>query len=261
MTDRRSFSAPKGFGSPVGGWLQILVDIHLSTSEDALVHLSPPGREETGAAMNVNPKSGISVSGTGEITGTPDTVTINLGVSVRRNTVQQATSDAADAAANLIDSLTSNGIDPDSITTTRYSINPEYDHRHDAQILLGYRVDNTVRARISDIAESGNVIDQATTASGDAIRVDGISFSIEDDASLVSAAREAAWNDARTKAEQLAGLAGRKLGPVISISETVGRPPAPMQMARLQAADSATPLQPGSSAVSVSLQVDFSLQG
>jgi len=211
--------------------------------------------------MAENPKSGISVSGTGEITGTPDTVTINLGVSVRRNTVQQATSDAADAAANLIDSLTANGIDPDSITTTRYSINPEYDHRHDAQILLGYRVDNTVRARIKDIAESGNVIDQATTASGDAVRVDGISFSIEDDASLVSAAREAAWNDASAKAEQLAGLAGRKLGPVISISETVGRPPAPMQMARLQTADSATPLQPGSAAVSVSLQVDFSFQG
>ena len=210
--------------------------------------------------MTETPRPGISVSGTGEITGTPDTVTINLGVSVRRNTVQQATSDAANAAANLIDSLTANGIDQDSITTTRYAINPEYDHRHDAQILLGYRVDNTVRARIKDIGESGSVIDQATTASGDAVRVDGISFSIEDDAGLMSAAREAAWNDAKAKAVQLAKLAGRKLGPVTSIAETVSRPPRPMEFARLQVADASTPIQPGSASVSISLQVEFGFQ-
>jgi len=210
--------------------------------------------------MTETPRPGISVSGTGEITGTPDTVTINLGVSVRRNTVQQATSDAAAAAVNLIESLKANGIDQDSITTTRYSINPEYDHRHDAQILLGYRVDNTVRARIKDIGESGSVIDQATTASGDAVRVDGISFSIEDDAGLMSAAREAAWNDAKAKAVQLAKLAGRKLGPVTSIAETVSRPPRPMEFARLQVADASTPIQPGSASVSISLQVEFGFQ-
>lgn len=213
-----------------------------------------------GSSMTETPKSGISVSGIGEITGTPDTVTINLGVSVRRNTVQQATSDAANAAANLIESLTANGIDKDSITTTRYSINPEYDHRHDAQILLGYRVDNTVRARIRDIGDSGSVIDQATTAAGDAVRVDGISFSIEDDAGLVSAAREAAWNDARDKAAQLAELAGRKLGPATSITETVSRPPRPMEFARLQAADTSTQIQPGSASVSISLHVEFAFQ-
>jgi len=206
-------------------------------------------------------RAGISVSGTGEVTGKPDTMSIELGVSVRRNTVQEATTEASGTAAKLIASLTGAGVDEDSITTTRYSINPEYDHRNDTQVLLGYRVENTVRANISDLAASGEIIDSATAAAGDTIRVNGISFVIKDDRSLVEAAREAAWNDARAKAEQLAGLAGRKLGPATSISETVGRPPAPMQMTRLQAADSATPLQPGSAAVSVSLQVDFSFQG
>ncbi|HUF96209.1 MAG TPA: SIMPL domain-containing protein [Acidimicrobiia bacterium] len=117
-----------------------------------------------------------------------------------------------------------------------------------------------MRATITDIAGGGKIIDSAADAVGDTVRVNGISFGIKDDKTLVEAAREAAWNDARAKAEQLAGLAGRKRGPVMSVSETVGRPPAPMQLARLQAADSSTPLQPGS-AVSVSLEVDFSFQG
>jgi len=211
--------------------------------------------------MTDNQRTGISVSGTGEVTGKPDTMTIELGVSVRRNTVQEATTEASGAAAKLIASLTGAGVDEDSITTTRYSINPEYDHRNDTQVLLGYRVENTVRATIADIAGGGEIIDSAADVVGDTVRVNGISFGIKDDKTLIEAAREAAWNDARAKAEQLAGLAGRKLGPVTSVSETVSRPPAPMQVALLQAADSSTPLQPGSAAVSVSLQVDFSFQG
>jgi uncharacterized protein YggE len=202
--------------------------------------------------------AGISVSGTGEITGTPDTISVDLGVSVLGDTVDDATTKAADAANALIDSLKSNGVDAKAITTTNYSIYPEYDHRAEKQVLLGYRVNNTVRAKISDVANSGSVIDEATDAAGDAARVDGIAFSIEDDAEMVEAAREAAWNDAFKKASQLAELSGQKLGPVISISESVSRPPVPVQFESLQAADGATPIEPGTASVSIGLQVEFS---
>ncbi|HEY5891331.1 MAG TPA: SIMPL domain-containing protein [Acidimicrobiia bacterium] len=208
---------------------------------------------ESGAQM-----AGISVSGTGEITGTPDTVSVDVGVSVLGNTVDEATSKAADAANAVIDSLKANGVDPEAITTTNYSIYPEYDYRSDAQVLLGYRVNNTVRAKISDVTNSGSVIDDASKAAGDAATVSGISFSIEDDAAMVEAAREAAWNDAFKKASQLAELSGQKLGPVISISESVSRPPVPIAYENLQAADGATPIEPGAASVSIGLQVEFS---
>lgn len=205
---------------------------------------------------------GISVSGTGEITGTPDTLSVNLGVSVRGETVEEATTEAASAATALIDSLVANGVEREDITTTNYSIHPEYDYRNDSQRLLGYRVTNTVRAKITNIGESGSVIDDATSAAGDAVTVNGISFSIEDDAGMVEAAREAAWNDAKAKAEQLASLSGQSLGAVISISETVSRPPVPIDFARLEAADAAaTPIEPGTASVSISLQVEFAFSG
>lgn len=233
----------------------------LSAAASAML-LTACGITQAGAQETVvvpgEQKSGISVSGTGEITGTPDTLTINLGVSVRGDTVQAATAEAAEAANSLLASLTSNGIPEDSITTTDYSIFPEYDYRNDTQVLLGYRVNNTVRVKISDVDQSGNIIDDATAAAGDTVKVNGISFSIEDDAGMVEAAREAAWNDARAKAEQLAQLSGRELGPVISITETVSRPPVPVEYARLAAADASTPISPGTATVSIQLSVEFS---
>jgi uncharacterized protein len=206
--------------------------------------------------------SGISVSGMGEVTGTPDTVEVGLGVSVLGETVDQAATTAAEKAQALIDSLTSNGVAEEDITTTDYSIYPEYDYSSNEERLIGYRVSNTVQAKIRDIDSTGAVIDAATAAGGDDARVNGLSFSIEDNDELVTAAREAAWNDALAKATQLAEFSGQTLGEATSITETVSMPPVPIPYVAEEAADRAlTPIEPGTSAVTITLQVQFGLAG
>lgn len=203
--------------------------------------------------------AGISVDGTGEVTARPDTASIDLGVSLLADTVGAATSKAAEAANSLIASLKANGLDAESITTTNYSVNPEYDYRSEKERFVGYRVNNTVRAKIVDLANLGSVIDDATNGVGDAARVNGISFTIENDSEMVKAARDAAWNDAFSKATQLAQLSGQTLGPVVSISESLDHPPMPVRFARVQASDESTGIEPGTSSVSVSLRVEFSI--
>ena len=207
--------------------------------------------------------SGISVSGMGEVTGTPDTVEVGLGVSVLGETVDQAATTAAEKAQALIDSLTSNGVAEEDITTTDYSIYPEYDYSNNEERLVGYRVSNTVKAKIRDIESTGAVLDAATVAGGDDVVVNGLSFSIEDNDELVAAAREAAWNDAMTKATQLAELSGQTLGEATTITETVNMPPIPIPYAAEAAADRAveTPIEPGTSAVTITLEVQFGLAG
>jgi uncharacterized protein YggE len=207
--------------------------------------------------------SGISVTGMGEVTGTPDTVEVGLGVSVLAETVDEAAATAAEKAQALIDSLTSNGVAEEDITTTDYSIYPEYDYSSNTERLVGYRVNNTVQAKIRDIATTGTVIDAAVAAGGDDVTVNGLSFSIEDNDELVSAAREAAWNDAMAKATQLAGLSGHTLGEATSITESVSMPPVPIPYAEEMAAvdRATTPIEPGTSAVTITLQVQFGLAG
>jgi hypothetical protein len=206
---------------------------------------------------------GISVTGMGEVTGTPDTVEVDLGVSVLAETVDQATATAAERAEAVIAALTSNGVAEEDITTTDYSIYPEYDYSANTERLVGYRVTNTVRAKIRDLDTTGTVLDAATAAAGDEARVSGLRFSLEDNAELVSAAREAAWGDALAKATQLADLSGQTLGAATSITETVSNPPVPIPYA----ADAAgaervtTPIEPGTSAVTITLQVEFGFEG
>ena len=205
--------------------------------------------------------SGIAVSGRGEVFGTPDTLQMSFGVSVLRPTVKQAVADAAELADGLISTLEGSGVATDDIQTANYSIYPEYDYSSDERRLVGYRVSNTVTAKIRDIDSAGSVIDAAVVGVGDEIQVSGVSFSIEDDEELISAARDAAWQDARAKAQQLADLAGLTLGNAVMISESVaGTLPQPLYRAAFEdsvAGSVETPIETGQQQVAVTLQVRF----
>jgi len=204
---------------------------------------------------------GITVSGAGEANADPDMVEIDVGVAVLADTVEDATRIAAQRAEAVSSTLTAGGVLPEDMATTEYSIRPEYDYSSSQQRLLGYRVSNTVRAKLRDIASTGPLLDSIASAGGDETRVNGLSFGIADETSLLASAREAAWNDARDKAEQLAVLSGHTLGKATSITENTQGPVVPMP--RMMAADMAmaekasTPIEPGTSTVTVTLQVDF----
>jgi len=204
---------------------------------------------------------GISVSGRGEVFGTPDTLTVTIGISVGKPTVSEAVDVAARRATDLIAALQGLGVAEDDMQTSNYSIYPEYDYReNETPRITGYRVDNTLNVKIRDLDRAGEVLDAATAAAGDEVRVNGVSFVLEDNDALLVAARAAAWEDAKTKAEQLAELAGVTLGAPLTIAETVGGGPVPYY-ARAEAAagDVATPIQPGQETVSVDLTVTFAI--
>ncbi len=204
---------------------------------------------------------GITVTGSGKVTGSADIVELDLGVSVLGGTVREAASRATEKATALLSALADGGIDRKDITTADYSIHPEYDYSSNQQKLIGYRVDNTVRVAFRDLEATGSIIDSAAAAGGDDVRVNGIRFSIEDDAALVMAARALAWDDAMAKATQLAELAGRSLGAATTIEETTEDQPVPVFRQRMMAAEAAqTPIEPGVSTVAVTLRVNFAFE-
>jgi uncharacterized protein YggE len=203
---------------------------------------------------------GITVSGIGEGTGRPDVVDIDVGVSALAGTVAEATAVATEKAGAVTAALTSAGIAPDDLTTTEFSIRPEYDYSGNEQRLLGYRVSNMVRARLRDINITGSLLDAVTGAGGDETRVAGLSFGVANEAALQAQAREVAWEDAVSRATQLAALSGQTLGKTTSITEVVRPPIAPVRMlAADMAMEKSTPIQPGTTTVSVTLEVEFAI--
>lgn len=203
---------------------------------------------------------GITVTGEGRAAGTPDLITVHIGVSLERDSVARATADAAGLAAKLVDTLTEHGIAEADVQTAHYSVQPSYDYRNDLRRLAGYRVTNEFRVRIVDLERAGEIIDAVAIAGGNDLTVGGVAFGIDDDRSVVAAARDAAWADARRTAEQLAELAGVALGTPTEIRETVGAPSPIHRLAFAEdAARAATPIESGAVDAVVTIEVTFGL--
>ena len=210
--------------------------------------------------MTHHNEPGITVTGVGQFASAPDLMNVDLGISVLAESVAEGRATATERARALIGSLEERGVDSGDIQTLRYSIHPEYEHRDGHQSLRGYRVNNELKVALRDLGSAGEILDIAAEAGGDEVTINNVSFSVEDQTAVRGQARETAWSDARSRAEHLARLSGQALGQVVDIVETSGRPPGPGPVARMaMAADETTPIEAGSTTVTVTLQVRFAL--
>ena len=204
--------------------------------------------------------TGITVSGTGKVTGTPDTLRISLSVTSTSQDVDTALASANKSAKAVQDAFLAKGVEKKDLQTSNVSIQPNYNSKGAPS---GYAVTESMTASVRDLTKAGATLAAAVAAGGNAVRVDAVSFALEDTSGLVSGARKGAVDDAKAKAEQYAAAAGRSLGAVQSISEVVTSP-TPQYMdgplyARATANVALVPLQAGSQDLSVQVTVVYAL--
>ncbi len=217
----------------------------------------PPGQDS----------AGITVSGSGSAFGEPDVAVLTLGVEAEAPTVAEARSEAAEAMDATLQALKDGGVEENDIQTTRFSINPQYDYSGNGPPrLTGFSVENQVTVKIREIDDTGDLIDAAATAGGDLIRIQNLRFTIDDPAALEDEARVAAMEEARSKGETLAAVAGVSLGAPRSISESGGVSQFALFDERLAfaalpaAGDIATSIEIGQLEVRVQVQVVYGLE-
>ena len=223
-----------------------------------------PGAELFKAVSNQ--QTGVWVTGEGEAMAAPDIIMLRLGVEAQAATVSEAQQQAAEAMNGVMEALTDSGIKEKDIQTYRFSIQPvrRWDRQTEQEILVGYRVSNMVLARIREIGKAGGIIDAVVEVGGDLVRIDSISFDIDDLTPFYEEARGEAVKDATAKAKQLAELAGVKLGKPIYISEGGGyTPPRTMYMERavgMPAPEvSPTSISPGEMQIRLTVQMVFEI--
>lgn len=241
----------------------------LSVGFIALLAISLAGCETQilGALFDEPQESGsIQVTGNGSVVGEPDMATLSLGVSAERETVAEAREDAAVAMTAVIETLTANGLAENDIQTERFNIYPQYDYTDNVRMLRGYRVDNTVSARVHDLETLSDVIDDAAEAGGDIVVINSIQFSIEDPTPLQAQARSLAVKNAEAKAQTLAEAGGVTLGAPITITETSYSASPPVAYLESEAAfgddaaRSSTPIQAGELTVTVNVTIVYGVE-
>ena len=243
---------------------------------------------DTDSGVSYNGPSGIWVTGNGKASGAPDIAVVSMGVESVEETAAAARANAARAMQSVMNALTRGGIADADIQTRHFNINPRYqsveiercdDNGEGSEgeqagttektcytiwesRLTGYSVSNQATVKIRNQDDVGAIIDQVTEAAGNLVRINGISFNIEDPQPLRDEARADAVADMKRKATMLAELSGVKLGRLVYLNEGGAyNPPQPLY-GRVEAAfamaDSfETSISPGEMDISVTVQGVF----
>jgi hypothetical protein len=232
----QSSAAPSPSPSPSGGGTQ--------------------GAPRTAVLASTSGATRITVTGTGNVTGTPNQLVLAMGVQVNGPSVGSALARANTSVSNVTAALRDRGVAAADIQTSGLSIWPNYPAN--SQAPSGYSVSESLTATLNSLTAAGTQVDAAVRAGGNTTTVSGISLNLTDTGPLLAQARTRALADATAKAAQYARAIGEPLGPVVSITDQVTTQPSPVVgFAAGASAKSSVPISPGTQQLSVSITVVF----
>ncbi len=224
-----------------------------------------PGSGQQVISLSPQQSTGIWVSGHGEVTVVPDMANLTLGIEVGADTVEEAQLEASESMDAVRQALQDSGVAEKDIQTQRYSVYPITNWTENrGEEITGYRVTNMVTAKIREVDNAGAVIDTVVRAGGDNIRIQGISFTVDDPEPYYEEARAKAVEDAAGKAEQIAGLASVNLGQPTYISEGNTYMPSDIRYmydeVLIKSSSPETYVSPGELDISIDVQIAYAIK-
>jgi uncharacterized protein YggE len=200
-----------------------------------------------GAALPEAPV--VVTTGEGIVKLAPDRAWVTVAAESRARSARDAQKANTEAMSAVLAKLKGLGFPADSIRTSGYDVQPEFDYVNGRQTLRGYVARNSVEVRVDDITIAGDVLEVAAGAG--ATSIGGLRFDLKDRAAAEREALRKAVADARGRADAAASGAGLRVDRVIRIEEQRAGPiePRPMLMARQTMAGNAEmaapPVAPG----------------
>ena len=168
------------------------------------------------AASAQAPARTISVTGEGTLRAANDAARVGFGVQGRGHTRPVALRNSSANLRRVLAALKGLGVADGDLRTRAVSVARRRDRR--GRKLPGFIAGGGVTAVVRDVTQTGAIV--ATAVEAGAATVSGPNFFISDPQALLRRALVLAFQDARTKATELAAAAGLTLGPAVSIRES-----------------------------------------
>src|SRR5215212_2653970 len=200
--------------------------------------LSGVGRPDAARGETTTRPDTVTTLGHGTVTTVPDVATINAGVQTEAANAADALAQNSQRMEQVIAALKRAG--GEKLQTRQVSLYPRTDDRGQT---TGFVAQNSVGAQ-AKIAEAGELVDAAVSAGANT--VDGPVLERSDRDALYRQALAKAVEDARLKAEAVAGAGKFGVGKVVSVVEEGATPPEPFYAAAAADAGSAkvaTPIE------------------
>lgn len=189
----------------------------------------------------------VTVTGHGSAAAAPDRAVVRVSAAHRARTVAEAVA-GVDRAVSVIGRVARGLAEDVPLGSTGLQVWST--ETRDGT--LEFEAAHQLRLRCPDLPSASALVVALAQEVGDSLRIDSVQLEVSDPGPARTAAREAAYADARHRASHLAGLAGRGLGDVVTVVEGVGAGP-------VQGTLALTGLEPGESSVPVSVTVTWQL--
>lgn len=212
------------------------------------------------------PVRSVTVSGIGTAESVPESAVLRLGVQTQADTASEAFGQTSEQMQAVVDALLDMGLETADIQTQRIRLQPIQERTEppgplapqpEVGQVIGFLAANIVEVRVRDVDQTADVLDAALEAGANV--VESIRFGFDDPTALMMQAREEAFADARSKAEQLADLSNAQLGEVLTIND-FSRMPLVLQDRAAVGLGAEIPIEPGMETVQVDLQVTWRLE-
>lgn len=200
----------------------------------------------------------FDVTGEGKVVVVPDQATLSMGVQEQGYNLKQVQEAVNKKMSELTRTLKEMGIESKDIRTTGYNYYPDYQNKN---LYTAYA---NVSVVVRDLEAVSPVMDLIGTLGLD--DVSGPTFGLSDELmnKTVKEARSLAIDKAKSKAEELSQLAGMRLGRIVNVNEGANRSPnymvreaMPVSGGGMDLAKTATPVEAGSSEVSVLVTLSY----
>lgn len=199
----------------------------------------------------------ITVTGSGTVHGTPDTINFQIGVSTLNPLASAAFTENDSRMSALETALEKHGVTKSEMQTSGLNI---YDNTNNQGVVTGFTVQDTLNVTMHRVQSAGGAIDAAARAAGNGIELNGVTFTITNDSSLLRAARIRAMDNAHLAAAQLASAGGTHVTSIVKITDNENQSSGiyypTFNSAELRAG---VPLQTGSQPVNVQVTVIYAL--
>ena len=207
-------------------------------------------------------ESAFQATGKSVISTVPDKVEVVIGISRKETDIKLAQTRANEIINTINQKLGELGIPKSDIKTQNYTINPNYDYQKATQDIVGYSVDVSLLVSTTDFTKVNQVIDLATAAGANQVGSIQFTLSDEKEKQVREEARQKAIDDAKANAQELAKLAGMKLGRIVNVTEDEASPQLYLMekadaVGRGGAAGSPTNVEPGSTQYSYSVTLSY----
>ncbi|OGM02784.1 hypothetical protein A2115_01755 [Candidatus Woesebacteria bacterium GWA1_41_8] len=204
--------------------------------------------------------SELSVVGEGKVDVTPDTAYVDAGITINNEiSVEAVQKKITDINNSIISEVKSLGVDEKNITTSDFSIMPNYQYDNGRNDISGYNGNATITIKTQDLGLVSKVVEGATKAGAN--RIQSLRFAVDNPDKYREQAREQAIANAREQAQKIAQTLGIQLGKVTNFVESSPQTPLAFESRALapvgMGGGAAPDIQPGTQTITSTVTLYF----